>query len=94
MEYPTDVLFDTIIRYESFTNFLSLKHNEWKVLLKTGSVQTLSQFGVSTTVVEYNLTSLFSSEISHICSKNKKFKSIRLLFRCSKLKVLFSQSHT
>lgn len=89
MEYPTDVLFDTIIRFESFTNFLSLKHNEWKVLLKTGSVQT--QFGVSTTVVEYNLTSLFSSEISHICSKNKNFKSIRLLLCCSKLKVLFSQ---
>lgn len=40
MEYPTDVLFDTIIRYESFTYFLSLKHNEWKVLLKTVSVQT------------------------------------------------------
>lgn len=40
MEYPTDVLFNTIIRYESFTNFLSLKHNEWKVLLKTVSVQT------------------------------------------------------
>lgn len=57
MEYPTDVLFDTIIRYESFTNFLSLKRNEWKVLLKTGSVQT--QFGVSTAVVEYNLTTFF-----------------------------------
>lgn len=40
MEYPTDVLFDTVIRYESFTYFLSLKHNEWKVLLKTGFVQT------------------------------------------------------